>query len=245
MKNIFQSLGADEKETHVFLRMLELGAQPVSVMAKFVGVPRSSMYVILERLKRLNLLQEFERSGIKYVRCIPVNELEDLLKMKERSIQQSLHILQEKAEELKKAENRLSLTPKVKFYEGKKEVMKLYEQVLKEKRFYALFNPQKVKVMMPEYHDKIPETIKAGRLRTKEFVVYGPEAKAYKKRYNSRSHQIKILPKERQFEADTIITAEKIYMIAYGEKEVSGVEIINPWLAEAQQVIFEALWEKH
>ena len=94
MKNIFQSLGADEKETHVFLRMLELGAQPVSVMAKFVGVPRSSMYVILERLKRLNLLQEFERSGIKYVRCIPVNELEDLLKMKERSIQQSLHILQ-------------------------------------------------------------------------------------------------------------------------------------------------------
>ena len=244
MKSIFQSLGADEKETQVFLRMLELGAQPISVMAKFAGVPRSSMYVILERLKGLNLIQEFKRNGIKYVRCIPVDELGDLLKMKERSIQQSLKVLQEKSEELKKTENRLSLTPKVTFYEGKKEVMKLYEQVLKEKRFYAVFNPQKVKIMMPEYHDKIPETIKAGRLHAKEFVVYGPEAKAYKNRYNSRSHQIKILPKERQFEADTIITAEKIYMIAYGKNEVSGVEIINQSLAEAQQTIFEALWDK-
>lgn len=242
MKSLFQSLGADEKEMDTFLTMLELGAQPVSTMAKYVGVPRSSMYVILERLKKLNLVEEFERNGIRYVKCIPVEEIGDLLRLKERNIQQSLTILTEKESALKKLENRLSIAPKVKFYEGKQEMMKMYEQILKEKEFCAFFNPEKVKTNMPEYHFKIPEMIHEKGRSARELVVDCPAGTEYQKLYHSPQHQIKILP-HRYFEADTIITKDKLYMAAYGEKEVSGVEIHSQPLARSEQVLFDALWE--
>ncbi|MFA6529197.1 MAG: helix-turn-helix domain-containing protein, partial [Candidatus Gracilibacteria bacterium] len=127
MKELFESLGAGEKEMQAFLKMLELGAQPISIIAKFVGVPRSSMYVILDRLKALHLVEEFEQKNIKYVRCIPVENLKNILESKEKQLEQTLVMLGKKLPELENLENRLSITPKVKFHEGKEGVMQVYE----------------------------------------------------------------------------------------------------------------------
>ena len=72
MQQLFACLGLSSKETQTFLKLLELGAQPVSVIAKHVGVPRSTMYFILERLRVIGLVEEFERSGIRYAKSVPV-----------------------------------------------------------------------------------------------------------------------------------------------------------------------------
>ncbi len=227
-----------------FLTLLELGAQPVSVIARRVGVPRSSMYLILDDLKKLQLAEEFEREGIKYFKCIPVRNIADVLKAKERKTHQTLELLEDKLPELEALENKLSITPKVKFFEGKEAVMKMYEEVLKEKGFYAFFHPKLVKRVMPEYYHKVAETLKKNKGRAKEFMVDCPEAQEYKKRFGSKNHQVKILPKRAVFASDTIITGDKIYMISYGEKEVSATEIFNTSLAKTQRIIFEELWER-
>ena len=52
MQEIFTRLGLSAKETQTFLKLLELGAQPVSVVAKHVGIPRSTMYFIVDQLKK-------------------------------------------------------------------------------------------------------------------------------------------------------------------------------------------------
>src|SRR3989339_51008 len=96
MKILFKTLGATEKEMQTYLKMLELGAQPVSVMAKYVGMPRSSMYAVLERLKSLHLIEEFDQHGLKYIRCIPVKMIKDLLQSKRRMLQQAMNVLEEK-----------------------------------------------------------------------------------------------------------------------------------------------------
>lgn len=243
MKELFQTLGLNEKETHAFLKMLELGAQAISVIAKHVGVPRSSMYVILDKLKRRNLIEEFERNGITYVKCIPVKNIPDLLKAKISKIEHVLKISHERLSFLEGIENKLGITPSVKFFEDKEEIMRMYEVVLKEKEFYAFFNPKLVKKVMPQYYYKIGETIKANRGSLKEILVSCPEAYKYKEKFNSRYHQIKILPKEISFSSDTIICRDKIYMIAYGESNVLATEIINPSLATTQWILFEQLWK--
>lgn len=244
MKALIKTIGTSDKEAETFLKLLELGAQPVSVLAKQMSLPRSSMYVILEKLKKLNLIEEFERAGIRYVKCIPAASIADVLKAKEKKIQQSLEILQEKLPQLEELENRLSITPKIKFHEGKSAVTKMYEEILKEKEFYAFFNPQSVLEIMPEYYYKIPEGIKAGKGKAKEIVVDCPEGRKYKKDYSSKNHQIKILPSGAIFNSDTIICEDKIYMTGYGENQVSGTEIFNSSLAHSQRVIFEQLWRK-
>jgi sugar-specific transcriptional regulator TrmB len=243
MKILFKHLGLNEKEMNTFLTMLEYGAQPVSVIAKHVGLPRSSMYLILEKLKKLGFVEEFERADIKYVKCIPVKNIADVLRTKERRVHQTLEELEEKLPELETLENKLSITPKVKFFEGKKAVMKMYENVLKEKRFYAFFHPHFVKKIMPEYHFKIPEMLRKNKGKAMELLVSCPEAVEYQKRFHSFSHKIKVLPKAVVFASDTIICSNKIYLISYGEKEVSATEIINASLAKTQRVLFEQLWK--
>lgn len=243
MKDFVKSLGANEKEARSFLVLLELGAQPISVIAKQMGVPRSSMYLIVEKLKELSLVEELERDGIKYVQCIPVKNLEDVLMARERDIQQKMSVLREKLPEFNELEKRLSITPKVKYFEGKKNVMNMYENIMKEEDFYAFFNPSLVKSMMPEYHYLLPKTIKKHGREVREILVDSPEAREYKKEFESKKHQIRILPKTSTFQTDTIICMSKIYMVAYGTNEVSAVEIHNPTLAQSQRVIFELVWE--
>lgn len=244
MKTLFQNLGATDKETDVFLKMLRLGAQPVSVIAKHAGLPRSSMYVILERLKKLQLIEEFKHNGITYVKCIPVKELENILKTRERAIHHTFELLKENLPKLESLENKLSITPTVKFYEGKKAVMKMYEDVMREKEFYASFNPAVVQKVMPEYCYKVGEILEKNSRRAKELVIDSGEAHRYKKRFHSELHQIKILPANTDFSADIIIGSTKIYMISYGEREVSGTEIENPSITGAMRIIFLELWKR-
>jgi sugar-specific transcriptional regulator TrmB len=242
MKTLFKRFGLNAKEIKTFLKMLELGAQPISVLARHVGTPRSTMYLIVEELKRTHLIEEFERAGIKYVKAIPVVRIADVLKVRKTEIDQTTQLLEEKLPELEALENKLSITPKVKFYEGKEAVMKMYEAILKEKEFVAMFNPEFVKRVMPEYHFKIPEAIKQEKLTVRELLIDGPEACEYKNRFDSDHHQIRMLPKGMSFASDTIIAGERIYMISYGEKDLSAIEIWNASLADTQRVTFEELW---
>lgn len=243
MKTVFQNLGLDEKETRAWLKMLELGAQPVSVIAKYVGVPRSSMYVILERLAKLQLIENFDRNGITYFKSISPHALEDILRNQEQKIEETLHLLQKKLPQLEALENKLSITPRVRFFEGKTGAAKMYEEVLKEKEFYAIFNPKIVKRLMPEYFYKIAEALQKKGGRAKELVVDCPEGHEYKKRFDSDTHKVKILPKGMDFPSDTIICKNKIYMIAYGDGQISATEIVNSALATTQIALFEELWK--
>lgn len=244
MKILFENLGVDEKGMRTFLKMLELGAQPVSVIAKHLGMPRSSMYVILERLKKLQLIDEFERSGIIYVKCIPVKQIADVLRARELSINQTMKMLNEEMPHLESLENKLSITPTVRFYEGKQAVMKMYEEVIRENGFVAFFNPVSVHAIMPEYYFKVGDMLRKNKGKAKELLVPGPEAERYKKRFDSSLHQIKMLSKGSPFHADTLICQKTIYMISYGDNQISGTGITNPNLAQSQRTIFEELWSK-
>jgi sugar-specific transcriptional regulator TrmB len=244
MENLLKGFGASEKESEIFMKLLELGAQPISVIAKYSGVPRPSMYVILERLKKLGLIEELERNGIKYVKCIAVNDLDDLIKLKEKKINYLSKMLSAQKPELLSLENRLSSTPRVKFYQGKLEVMKMYEELLKTGPFCALFNPKLVKKLMPEYHYKIGEIIKQKKWSIRELVVNCEEAFEYDKLFSSKLHKVKILPPSWYFECDIIIKDEITYMVSYGEVDLTGSKIINDSIAKTQQVLFEYVWSQ-
>jgi len=244
MKELIINLGTDERGAQTFLKLLELGAQPVSVIARYVNVPRPTMYLMLEELKKIGLVQEFERNQMKYFKCIPVQELEDLLEVKEADLKRTRQLYEVNLSDLESLENKLSVTPKVKFYEGEEAVMKVYEEVIKENGFCAFLNPGVENKVMQIYLKKVDDAIRAKKLKVNEFVIDCKKGRDYFVRANSANHKIKILPKRAKFDSDTVITDEKIYMFSYGEKEVAAVEIWNSALAQTQRVMFEELWGK-
>lgn len=243
MEKLLKAFGASNKESEVFLRLLELGSQPVSVVAKYVGIPRPSMYVILERLKKLQLIEEFQYYGIKYVKCISFKEMNDLLGSKERDFKQLLSLLSSKKEEFLALENKFASTNLVKLNKGKLEIMEMYEEILKNGEFCSIFNPGVVKKFMPEYFFKEEEVLKKNKCEVRELLVDCKEAHEYKKLFKSGFHRMKILPKSVTFNSDITVQKGVLYMISYDEPELNGTKIINKSLVKTHQVLFDYLWQ--
>ncbi len=243
MNALFTRLGLSAKETDVFLKLLPLGAQPVSVIARHAGIPRSSMYFVVEKLKQRRLVETFERAGIAYAKCIPAKSIADVLKAEERAITETMELLQEQLPALEAIENTLSVTPKVKFAEGREAVMNMYESLLSEKELCVFFNPQTVKRLMPAYLNIIHEAVHDHGGFAREIAVDCPEAHAYRRKFQSPRHHIKILPRGVLFLSDSIIAKERICMVSYGENQIAAVDIFSATLASTQRAIFDQVWD--
>ena len=243
MHNFLKILGTNDKETKAFIKMLELGPKPISQIAKHIGVPRSSTYVLIDRLKSLGLVETYQQHEITYAKPIPAKSLVDYLDAKQRKIAQAQEELKEELPRLEALENNSLVLPKVKLFEGEKGVIRAYEHVLRFDEFYAVFNTDVVAKYMPQYVNYLAEKIgKDGR--AKEILIDSPSSRAYKERFESKTHQIKILPKGAAFEADMILCQDYLYFFAYGDDQISATEITSPSLVQAQRVVFETLWDR-
>lgn len=243
MYTIFKKLGLSTKEIDAFLAMLELGPQPISVIAKQIKIPRSTMYLVLERLRKNGLVEEFSRSGIKYASCIEVDQIPQILEIKQNRIGQLIEEIKEITPELQKLENKMKISPMTRLFEGKDAVQKLYESVLTAKEFYAYQNPEKVKKFMPKYYDEIPLKIAKRGIIARELLISNSAAIEYKKKYQSARHRIRLLKSPITFSSDTIITEDRIIMISYGKSNLAAIEIYNQSLTETQKSLFMLAWE--
>lgn len=243
MQELFHQFGLSPKESSAFLILVRLGACPISLWAKHAKINRSSMYVLLERLKGLDLVTTFFHRGIQHVQAISMAELPTLINQKQEQLESTRSKLTRLLPQLKELERTSSITPTVRFYEGVRRVEHMYEEVLAEKSFRAFFNPGRVKAFMPEYFHKIPLTLKQNGGTAKELLVNCRDAKEYQLLYNSPKHAIKLLPDTVTFSSDTIITKTKIYLIGYSEKDAVGTEIWNSELAQTQSSLFDMVWD--
>ena len=242
MEELFTRLGLDTKEAAATLELIRLGPSPVSRWAKHAGVNRSSMYVLLERLKEAGLITTFVHNSILHAQAIAVSDLPRLVETRRQQLTDTQAMVASHLSELGKLEKSSVIRPKVKFYEGKTGVARMYEEVLKETSFKSFFHPRRVQEQMKEYFHKIPLTLKARGGKAKELLVPCREAESYKKLYASDTHQIRILPPGVTFSSDTIITKEKIYLVGYSHNEMVATEIWNEALARTQSTLFDLLW---
>lgn len=243
MDQIFSILGLDRKERKLYMKLLQLGPVPVALLAQSIGFPRTSVYVVVERLKDLGVLQTFRQKGKTWVHSIAPQELKTLLLEKQKRVQSALEEYEENLPTLLATEYEYRVIPKVEFLEGEKGVLKAYKRVLQEKFFYSYFNPATVKKFAPKIFLFIPDNLKKKGGKAREFLVNNEAADEYENHIQNPKHEVKILPKDFTFASDNIICEDKIYFFSYEQDQVCVVEITNKNLAETQRKMFELLWD--
>jgi sugar-specific transcriptional regulator TrmB len=126
MKDLITRLaeyGLSEKESLVYLAMLELGPASVQDIAKKAGVNRATTYVMLEALKRRGLMSTFEKGK----KTMFVAESPDRLR---HLADVEIHAAEEKADRLKQVLPQFlalfnaagSSKPMVRYFEGQEGV---------------------------------------------------------------------------------------------------------------------------
>src|SRR3990167_11319565 len=152
-------VGLSDEEARVYVACLEINGGAVSTIAKKAGVHRVSCYHTLENLRRKQLLSQYTKNGIKYFSPEPP---EQLLKL----AQEKVNITKSLLPELTSLASAIAFKPKMRSYDGREGVEKIFEESLTAKgEILGYTNLRHVIDFSPKYfeyytHSKLKKGIK-------------------------------------------------------------------------------------
>lgn len=131
VRTSLQGFGMSEPEIAVYLALLELGAQPASVIARKASLKRGHTYNVLTVLMQKGVVQEFERKGVRTFTCARPASLLSLLERRAEDLEGIKRSLLQSLPFLENIINPLAVQPKVRFYTGIEGIKEIYEDTLR------------------------------------------------------------------------------------------------------------------
>ncbi|MEK7617572.1 MAG: helix-turn-helix domain-containing protein [Patescibacteria group bacterium] len=245
IESILKNFGLNEKETAVYLALIELGPSPVRLLSVKSGVNRGTTYDILKSLIGLGLVSYYNKQSHQYFSAEPPDKLLSALEDKRQNISHLERQIQKELPELKSLFERQGGKPAVKLYEATKGIKFILEDVLetvgreKNKEYYVYSSVSLRKDVYRAYPTFSEQRIKK-KIAVKTISLGdGGQLVGLDER--------KWLAKSRTDLKSTyeIIYAGKVAHISLDDTENPvGVVIQNQAIFETQKVIFESLWSK-
>lgn len=160
LENLLNAFDLKEDDTKAYLALLEYGSTPAGKLAKYMGIPRTTLYGNLERLYEQGLVARSVQRGVNLYTAEPLDKI-DLL------YQKRIEILKKKQQAAKalipKLEQQIGLhqfKPKIRQYEGRDELQAILEDMLllKDIETLAFWPIEKMMDVMQDdfthYHNK-------------------------------------------------------------------------------------------
>ena len=245
-KKVLEELGLSDKESRVYLSLLELGPSPVQKIAQKADVNRVTAYVNLEALSKLGLVSTVEKGKKTLFSAEPPEQLESLIGKKEAELQRKKRELLDALPELKNIFRYAGERPVVKFYEGIEGLLAVREDYLRSVRknetTLGMMSLDTLFETFPSYEkDATKRRIEKG-VRSK--IIYTKKDGPIK---NATSPQMlreaRFVPTEKfPITCDiAIYSKNKISIESYKNK--IGVIIEDDDIANTLKVIFNLAWE--
>jgi len=140
--NYFQRLGFNEKEAKIFLALYKLGSQPASTIAKYVNIERTSVYKILLKLSKVDLVSISEKNGVKNFFISDISILKKFVAGKIDDFQNLDNEFESIKTELSQFDTSLSSSiPKITIYDGVDGVKNIYSDIyslIEEKSYISI-----------------------------------------------------------------------------------------------------------
>ena len=129
-----RKIGFSEKEAMIYVQLIRLGAQAVSVISEKTGINRTTTYDIIESLTKKGLIASIKKGSVTYFKALDPKQLLNYLEREKteqtKKIEKQQHEIKALLPALISLENPESTKPKVTFYEGEKGMRQAYEDTL-------------------------------------------------------------------------------------------------------------------
>lgn len=239
LTQVLQSIGFSEKESKIYLAMLELGTQPVSIIAKKANLNRTTTYLILEELSQKGLINSYSKRKILYYSANPPSHFLTYLQDKKENISQQESLIKANLDAFNQITEKRSVKPKVQFFEGIDGVKAVYQDTLTSnetiKSFWGIHS------IPPELSDYIFKSYIPTRVKNKiQIEVISPisdKAKEVASKDKSQLRTTYFYKEDLPFEIEINIYDNKVALISYGGEEYSGVIIENCKISDALKTI--------
>jgi sugar-specific transcriptional regulator TrmB len=234
LESVLQSLGLNEKQAKVYLALLQMGKGSVPAISIKAGTKRPTTYLLLEELRMKGLINLLPRAQKVLYTANSPQQLLDEQREKERLIKANMP-------ELLAMFNAKMEKPKVTYYQGESNVVKLYDEIFKEKEIDIFASLGAIPKELLAKAEKHFADISKNQTRVRELLQSDKDSIEYTNRREQGIHQIKFAPKECLFPTDNIIYGNKLAIFSFKD-EPMAVVIESSDVTETYKSMFEIVW---
>lgn len=238
LQSILTDLGLSENEAQVYLAALSLGTSSILKIAKIANVKRTTVYPVVETLKKKGLVNEEIKGWKKLFAAVNPEKLDFLLEARREKFKNALP-------EFMAMYNLKGSESFIKYYEGREAVKSLYDDILQELRpgefYFAISNEDNwLSVDEKYFKNFILQRAKLG-IEIKLLLQNTPSAKEHFKKAKFQNEKIKILPEGENFTSSLMITSRKVVLNQTNPQAIS-MAIENQSIVRMQTELFEMIW---
>jgi len=247
IKNLLNQLNFSEKETNVYLALLELGSAKAKEISKKTDLNRTTIYDICDILLKKGIISQYKKGSATYFNALePKHLLTYLDREKEeqiKALEKQKQKVSEMLPQLISLQNIYTSKPKVQFFEGEKGMREAYEDTLTSKGIILAYaNAETMHKGLPNF---FPEYYKR-RTENEIFIrAIVPRNKLSIERVTHNQEEMRdtrFLPEEEMdFSPEVNIYGNKMLIASWKEKMAILIE--SKELVDLQKLTFELLWK--
>jgi len=232
----FIDLGLSEQETHAYLSLLRLGGSLASIVAKDMGVKRTTVYPILQTLTQKGFATIYFRKNKRFYYAVQPHKLSSLFEKKLDAFNSFIPFL----ETLEKKEIQ---TMGLRFIETTEELEHLYDTVLedyKNKEYHIIGSAPAWEGIDAEYFVQFRKNRAKNKIKTK--LLLSADSQKINPLDTALLREFKYLPEKYKFKSTIDIYNDKILIVS-PELSSLAVVIAIPAMVDIFKSIFEIIWD--
>lgn len=237
--NELKELNLDDNEIKVYLSCLSEGGASVLDISKKSGLIRTTVYGVLDSLKRKGLISSMKRESVNFFIAASPKELLNILDEKKSKISSIVP-------ELEKMRTKFDKKQEVEYFEGKNGVKTITNDII------SLPN-QTVKILgagsewygfSDYFADNYYLRKKKANVKTKTILADNKEERDFVKSKVAKNSDFRFL-KNFDLTKDTVfIYHDKVSFVVYDKEEAHGFIIKDKDFNALQNFLFDNLWDK-
>lgn len=233
---LLEQAGFTEKESKVYLALLELGQGDVSDIAKIAELKRPIIYVILESLIKRGYASEIPNKKINTYQVIDPTVILNQLKTVAKNFSEMLPFF-------RTLHNKGKKRPKITYHETMEGIWNTYEEMNQAKDAFFISSYERIEKYFPGSIDKWVEYCKKGliTLKGKHLVPNNKFDLEVMKKFSEIGQSARYLPEIKDFNMDFTIYGNKLAITSL-EEEPFIVIIESESLVNSILPIFEIAW---
>lgn len=247
LNKVLADIGFSQKEVAVYSSLVELGPQPVSIIARKSKLNRSTTYVVLESLLKRGVISKFTRSDIQHFAATNPESLLDYIKRTKQELDRHYQEIEDILPHIKSLANPYALKPRVRYFEGTEGVKQTMEDTLTSKGpilCYSALDKWLSGPLSSYIRDYGKRRICDKKIQLKSLVYDTATARKYlAKEYPKKLSRMRFIPNDLAIVDNEInIYDDKVSIVSLAPEEMFGIIIEGKSIADTQKQIFELAW---
>ena len=236
---LLEQFGLSDKESSLYLALLELGSADVATVAKKAEVKRPTAYVLLDELKDKGFVSLQDRPNKQY----QAEDPRKLLAYEKNKISQLEKMLPGMLGLASKSEHK----PGTRFFSGKEGIKAVYEESLLQSpgsEMLAIGNAEAVERSLEDFQNWYINRRAQSGISMRAIIPATPEGLKIATRDTTELRETRLLePDDFTEPVELNIYADKISAVSFVENELIGVIIDSKVLANVHRQMFVLLWK--